>query len=274
MRRILTVLGGAVLLTSTLAAKWASFKLAPVTVCIVLLADPSHVDPWVSGLHRLFEIGLGGVVGVLCAVLVLPARALTFLFPHCASGLRLCAQLMELGTDGVLGRGLDPGRIDDLNTKARRVLRAADARIAEAKAERALSGQADPAPVVRASRRLWHSVLMLLRGADSPLTPELLAQVSPAIDAAVAALTAQMRALATHLDGAPTADIHAAGEAAHAAVAALEGEAERLNAAGTFDHASSADLKGLYAAIAACGHVRDNLDDLVARLDERDQDTE
>lgn len=260
----------AVFVTSTLAAKSAKYKLAPVTVVIVVLSDPSHLDPWVSGLHRVFEIGVGGVVGVLCALLVLPARALFFLFPYCATAVRLCATLLALGRDGVLGRGLDPARIDSLNTQARNALRAADARIAEAKAERALSGYSDPTPVVRSCRRLWHSVIILLRGADATLSAPLVALVSPHLDAAVAGLADYMSTLARRLDGEKDVDVTGAALTARAAVSALQGEVDRLNAGGNLDSMGGAELTALFAAISACGHVRDNLDDLAQRLAEMD----
>lgn len=260
-----------VLFTSTLAARYASFKLAPVTVAIVLLSDPSHAEPWLSGVHRVFEIGVGGLVGIGCAILVLPVRALRQLFPHCAQALRLCAGLLALGRDGTLGRGLDPSAVDGLNAKARAALKAADARIADALAERAgrLASHPDPAPVVRTCRRLWHSVIILLRGADRPLDPDLAAKLAPALDAAVAALTAWMRALAARLE----AGGGAAGEgfepaAARAAVAALEAEAERLNAEGALDAAKAETLAVLFSAVSACSHVQENLTDLSARLDE------
>ncbi|MFG1416218.1 FUSC family protein [Xanthobacter sp. V0B-10] len=263
-------LGGAVILTSTLAAKHSSFKLAPVTAVIVLLSDPSHVDPWISGLHRVLEIGIGGVVGVLCALLVLPARAVFFLFPHCATAVRLCAALLALGRDGLLGRGLDAARMDALNASARKALRAADARIAEARAERALSGHRDPTEVVRACRRLWHSVIILLRGTDTALAERLVKLLGPGLDAAVAGLCTYMEAAARHLDGEAGVDLSTPAEAARAAVVALDGEVERLNAAGTFDDATGADLRAVFAAISACGHMMENLDELVGRLAEMD----
>lgn len=265
------MLGVSILLTSTLAARFTSFKLAPVTAVIVLLSDPTHVDPWISGLHRVFEIGIGGVVGVLCALLILPARAVAFLFPHCATAVRLCAELLSLGRDGLLGRGLDAGRMDALNSKARKALRAADARIAEAQAERALSGQLDPNPVVRSCRRLWHSVIILLRGTDTPLSERIVMLLGPGLDGAVAGLTGYMEAVALLLDGEKGVDLSAAAEAARAAVVALDGEVERLNAVGTFDDASGTDLRAVFSAISACGHMMENLDELVARLSEMEE---
>lgn len=264
------MLGLSILVTSTLSARFTSFKLAPVTAVIVLLSDPTHVDPWISGLHRVLEIGIGGVVGVLCALLILPARAVAFLFPHCATAVRLCAELLRLGRDGLLGRGLDAGRIDALNAKARKVLRAADARIAEARAERALSGQGDPNPVVRSCRRLWHSVIILLRGTDAALSEKLVTLLGPGLDGAVAGLGGYMEAVARQLDGETGADLSGAAQTARAAVVALDTEVERLNAAGTFDDVSGADLRAVFSAISACGHMMENLDELVARLAEMD----
>ncbi|MEP9354232.1 FUSC family protein [Xanthobacter sp. KR7-65] len=270
--QMLTVLALAValFLTAALASRSASFKLAPVTVVIVMLAAPGHAEPWVAGLHRVFEIALGGVVGMACAILILPERALSRLFPYCAKAMRLSARLLELGRDGVLGRGLDPSALDRLNGGVRLLLRQADARIAEVRTEQAgrLSGQADPAPVVRSSRRLWHSVIILLRLADRPLDAAVAAQVAPALEAAVAALGARMRILADRLDALPAPDQDTTEEMARAAVAALEARAAQLNTEGAFGAMSPETLTALFSAVSACQHVRENLDDLAARLAE------
>lgn len=263
-------LAGALFITAALAARSASFKLAPVTVIIVMLADPAHAQPWVAGLHRVFEIALGGVVGMVCAILILPERALSRLFPYCATALRLSAGLLELGRDGLLGRGLDPSALDRLNGGVRVALRAADARIAEVRAEQVgrLTGHADPAPVVRSSRRLWHSVIILLRSADRPLDVRAAELVAPALEAAVAALGATMRALGDRLDGKTVPGLDALAQTAQAAVAGLEARAEQLNTEGAFGRVGGETLTALFSAVSACVHLRENLDDLSARLDE------
>ncbi|MDI4658840.1 FUSC family protein, partial [Xanthobacter autotrophicus] len=263
-------LGVAVFFTATLSARSASYKLAPVTVVIVLLADPSHLEPWLSGLHRVFEIAVGGVVGMASSILILPERALLRLFPHCAKALRLNAGLLELGRDGLLGRGLDPTALDRLNSAARQALRAADARISEALTEQVggLVGQADPAPVVRSCRRLWHSVIILLRGADRPLDKAVAARVAPSLDAAVAGLNGHILALADLIDGQEVEGLEEKAQAARAAVAALEAEAERLNGEGVLETAGADTLTSLFAAVSACNHVQENLEDLAARFDE------
>lgn len=263
-------LGIALFLASALSARSASFKLAPPTVVIVMLTDPGHVEPWVSGLHRILEISIGGIIGMACSVLILPERALLRLFPHCATALRISAQLVAIGGDAILGRGADSGAIDRLNTGARAALRAADARIAEALREQVgrFSGPADPSPVVRSCRRLWHSVIILLRSADRPMAAPVAARMAPAVDAAIAALGAQMGALADRLDGTPDAGYAARATLAHDAVAALEAQAERLNADGGLDAAGADTLTAVFTAVSACNHLVANLDDVAASLDE------
>lgn len=260
------LLGLGIVLTSTIAARFPSYKLAPVTVAIVLLSDPTHAQPIVSGFHRLFEIAVGGVVGLACALLVFPSQALRHLFPACATALEACASLMEIGRDSLLGRPYEPGRTEGLNDTARTALRAADASAAEARAERAgrLASHPDPAPVVRSCRRLWHSVIILLRSARQPLPEGLAQRMAPSIDAAVAALTSLMHGLADQMRGKGRADPAAATSAA----AALEAESARLGAEGVLDDLNGGTLSALFGAVSACSHVSQNLVDLSARLAE------
>lgn len=267
---LLIGLGIALFLASSLSARSASFKLAPPTVVIVMLTDPGHVEPWVSGLHRIMEIGVGGVIGMACSLLILPERALLRLFPHCATALRICGQLTDIGGAGILGRGVDAGAIDRLNSGARVALRAADARITEALREQVgrFSGTADPAPVVRSCRRLWHSVIILLRSADRPMAAAVAERFGPAVDAAVTALSAQMGAMADRLEGVAVADYKARAAAVRDAVAALEAQAERLNAEGGLEAAGADTLTAVFTAVSACNHMAENLEDVAARFDE------
>ncbi|WP_161790404.1 FUSC family protein, partial [Inquilinus limosus] len=71
---------GAVLLlvmlaTVYIAARRPNLRLGSVTAAIVMLSDPSHADPLGAAFQRVAEIGLGTVVGVLAALLILPSRA-------------------------------------------------------------------------------------------------------------------------------------------------------------------------------------------------------
>ncbi|MCL8384481.1 FUSC family protein [Xanthobacter aminoxidans] len=271
----LVVLSLALFIAAAMAARSPSFKLAPVTVIIVMLAHPGDVAPWLAGLTRVAEITLGGAVGLLCAILILPERALGKLFPHCAKALRLTARLLELGRGGLLGQGIDPSVIDRLNAGARLALRAADLRLVEVRAEQAgrLTTQTDPAPVVRGARRLWHSAIILLRNADRPLDEPVAGLVSAALTAATTTLSAQMSAIADRLDGLPVADLATRADAASAAVAALEARVEELNTQGAFGAVGSETLTALFSAVSACVHMRENLEELAARLAEVQSET-
>ena len=266
----LAVLSLALFVAAAMAARSPSFKLAPVTVIIVMLAHPGGDAPWLAGLTRVAEIALGGVVGLLCAILILPERALGKLFPHCAKALRLTARLLDLGQGGLLGRGLDPSAVDRLNGGARLALRAADLRLVEVRAEQTgrLTTQTDPAPVVRGARRLWHSAIILLRNADRPLDEPVAGLVSATLSAATTALSAQMSAIADRLDGQPVADLATRADAAGAAVAALEARVEELNTQGAFGAVGAETLTALFSAVSACVHMRENLEELAARLAE------
>jgi uncharacterized membrane protein YccC len=271
----LVVLSLALFIAAAMAARSPSFKLAPVTVIIVMLAHPGDVAPWLAGLTRVAEITLGGAVGLLCAILILPERALGKLFPHCAKALRLTARLLDLGRGGLLGQGIDPSVIDRLNAGARLALRAADLRLVEVRAEQAgrLTTQTDPAPVVRGARRLWHSAIILLRNADRPLDEPVAGLVSAALTAATTTLSAQMSAIADRLDGLPVADLATRADAASAAVAALEARVEELNTQGAFGAVGSETLTALFSAVSACVHMRENLEELSARLAEVQNET-
>ncbi|WP_374250727.1 FUSC family protein [Xanthobacter sp.] len=271
----LVVLSLALFIAAAMAARSPSFKLAPVTVIIVMLAHPGDVAPWLAGLTRVAEITLGGAVGLLCAILILPERALGKLFPHCAKALRLTARLLDLGRGGLLGQGIDPSVIDQLNAGARLALRAADLRLVEVRAEQAgrLTTQTDPAPVVRGARRLWHSAIILLRNADRPLDEPVAGLVSAALTAATTTLSAQMSAIADRLDGLPVADLATRADAASAAVAALEARVEELNTQGAFGAVGSETLTALFSAVSACVHMRENLEELAARLAEVQSET-
>ncbi|MEG8046100.1 FUSC family protein [Sphingomonas aerolata] len=71
---------GLVLVTVTgIAALVASvrprLRIAPVTAAIMLLSAPSGSSVEIFVRDRIIEIGLGGMIGVLAAMLILPARS-------------------------------------------------------------------------------------------------------------------------------------------------------------------------------------------------------
>src|SRR5580704_1416609 len=73
---LLAVLAIAVASLVLLAAKNSSFNVAPFTAVIVVLAPTiTHSTPIESALHRLIEVALGALTGLLVSLTVFPARA-------------------------------------------------------------------------------------------------------------------------------------------------------------------------------------------------------
>ena len=62
-------------LTAYGAARSPKLKVAPVTAAIMLLSQAGGLPPELAAVYRVAEIALGGVIGVLATVLVLPARS-------------------------------------------------------------------------------------------------------------------------------------------------------------------------------------------------------
>lgn len=79
-----------------LGAIYPSFRLAPVTAVIVLLAGTSNVSPLVSALHRVSEIGLGTIMGIVVSTFVLPSRAKWICLERSADMLRLLGETLAL----------------------------------------------------------------------------------------------------------------------------------------------------------------------------------
>lgn len=79
-----------------LAMRYPSFRIAPMTAAILLLAAPTHAAPWISALHRVIEITLGCCVGVVVALVVVPSRADAKLRAEAGRALGLVATLIKL----------------------------------------------------------------------------------------------------------------------------------------------------------------------------------
>src|SRR5215467_5980063 len=70
------VLALAIAPLALLAAVNPHFRAGPFTAVIVVLGTTiTHTDPVGSALYRVLEVTLGGVIGVVVSLLVLPARA-------------------------------------------------------------------------------------------------------------------------------------------------------------------------------------------------------
>jgi uncharacterized membrane protein YccC len=79
-----------------LAAIRPSFRIAPVTAAILLLATPSNASPIISALDRVVEIALGTIIGIVVSIFVLPSRARRIYFERSAEMFKLLAQVLVL----------------------------------------------------------------------------------------------------------------------------------------------------------------------------------
>ncbi len=147
-----------VLPLSLLAAHNAQYRLAPVTAALVNLAVPSGVGSFAIALHRIAEILLGGVIGAVTALFVLPDRG--------AAGIRVhgAAALTTLG-EIVLRHLTDMDGTDELTDRLQKHLAGVEVANADAAQERQfrLSGEPASGPLLRTLRRLRTDVAMIGR---------------------------------------------------------------------------------------------------------------
>jgi uncharacterized membrane protein YgaE (UPF0421/DUF939 family) len=145
-----------------LAAIRPSFRVAPVTAAIVLLANNGG-SPIASAMHRVVEIGLGTIIGIIVSILVLPSRARGICFDRSAAVLKLLAQLVILHLQPP-----DPTKqegIERLNGKVRAELGKVETAAQEARREHAIRVAEEPVPdrLVRTLRRLRSDVAFVGR---------------------------------------------------------------------------------------------------------------
>jgi len=152
------ILGIVVLPLSLLAAHNAQYRLGPVTAALVTLAAPSGVGSFAVALHRIAEILLGGVIGAVTALLVLPDRGAAGIRVDGAAALTTLAEIVLLHLT-------DTGGTDELTDRLQKHLAAVEVADADAAQERQfrLSGEPASGPLLRTLRRLRTDVAMIGR---------------------------------------------------------------------------------------------------------------
>jgi uncharacterized membrane protein YccC len=217
-----------------LAAIKANFKVAPVTALIVLLPTPGNTaPPLLYALDRILEIGLGNLVGIAVALLIMPARAHALVVNAGARVARLNADLMKALIEGLTTGEGRPG-LAAIHARIRAALRQIEAAADEASRERKshLTDMPDPEPLVRTLYRVRHDLVMIGRAAAKPLPAPLTADLGPRLvalrDAAVALLTGLANALGAGRPPPSGDEFDAALKAFDAGMNASGDDAERL----------------------------------------------
>jgi uncharacterized membrane protein YccC len=181
---------GAMFPLSIAASVYPSMRIAPVTAAILLLATPSDANPIVSATDRVFEIGLGSVIGLAVALFVFPARAHRVLIDKAAQTIFLLAELLRSTLARLYGNRDDDG-LSHLHDRIRACLSEAETAGSETARERfsLLADAPDPASLLRAIRRLRNSVILVGRASAEPLPKQVVPHLLEPLHRADAALT-------------------------------------------------------------------------------------
>lgn len=177
-----------------LAALKPAYRAAPVTAIILLLTPANSVSPEAQAIQRVLEIGLGGIVAMAVALLILPARAHVGLAEAAGRAIAKMGDLAAILMQGLSGEG-DPAAIENLHDDIRIALAQAEATGEDAARERAsyLSAGPDPKSMLRTLRRLRNDLAAVGRTTAEPLPEPLRLLAEPASHAA-GAIAAFLRA--------------------------------------------------------------------------------
>ena len=246
------------------SALYPAYRVAPITAVILLLSPTSHAaGPFASALNRIFEIGIGSVVALLVALLVLPARAHSVMAAAACRALEAMAELSLLLTRDVR-EPVDGNAVQALHDRIRRAIAAAEAAAGESNSERRsrLTEAPDPEPLCRTLRRLRNDLVMVGRATALPF-PEpvggLLAEHATTAGTEIAAFLREIGpAIAKHAQPPPVARV----EQALAGYADQIGELRRDG----MTKPLTDELVGrIFGLALGMDQLRQNLEDLVDR---------
>jgi uncharacterized membrane protein YccC len=254
-----------------LAALNPRFSAAPFTAVLVFLAPTiTHATPIGSALERLLEVAVGGGIGLIVSLLVLPARAHDLAIAAAADMLELMARFQS----GLFARFTEPAGSDEevaalvrLQDSIGQALIKLETTAREAQHERMTRLTADPdqGPLVRTMLRLRHDLVIVWRAALEPLPAPFAARLGPWLTRIGTAmgyyLKACARALAARRGPPPMEGVITALDGLAAEMAALREEGlTRELPAHTVEH--------VFALGFALDQVRQHLADLARCVDE------
>jgi uncharacterized membrane protein YccC len=264
-----TVELGLVLVTVTgIAALVASIRprlrIAPVTAAIMLLSAPPGAPVELFVRDRIIEIGLGGVIGVLAAMLILPARSHGVVIARTLAVLSHIEAMLRAQADALTAGLALPS--SPQHGALRQALAAVELAMKDADRERAsrLADHGIPASVPRTLWRIRNDLVLSGRALDEPLPPAAmaaLARPSAAMLTAHAALAARCSAALRNGGTVERGDVETCYRTFGTALDVFR----RSDAAATLDFEASGRVFGL--AFAA-GRLHRDLLDLAGRVDE------
>lgn len=148
-----------------------AYRVAPITAIIVLLSSRTfQAGALASAVDRVLDIGLGSIVAVAVALLVLPGRAHRLVAEAAGAALNLMAAQISTLPERLIAEA-DPTVTRELSDRIRNAISRVEAVAREAAAERGsrLTDAPDPDPLVRTLRRLRNDLTMVNRATVEPL---------------------------------------------------------------------------------------------------------
>ena len=178
------------------AALYPNYRVAPITAVILLLgSSASSEGPVLAAVLRTIEVSLGGFVGILVSLFVLPARAHALMGNAANRVLQRLADLLADLTNALIAPG-NAAAILSGHDSVRVALTALENNSDEAARERRnyLTDDADPEPVTRTLRRVRHDLVLIGRVSAEPLPPEIARVLKPGLETFSTAATQFLRA--------------------------------------------------------------------------------
>jgi len=248
-----------------------TYRVASITAIIVLLsARTQQVGALTSAVDRVLDIGLGGVVALAVALLVLPARAHALLAETAGDALELMAQHVVTLLEGV-SAGPEALGTSALGDRIRAAVARVEAAAEEAARERGhwLTDAPDPQPLVRTMRRLRHDLTMVSRAVAEPLPAPARSTLEEPAARAAAGIAALLRGAASALAArTPPPALAAAGRALADYDAAMA-EVRRRGLTHDLPGDAVGRIFGLAFALEQLGHDLEDLADRVRELAQR-----
>jgi hypothetical protein len=162
------------------AAVYPQLRVAPVTVAIMLLSEPAGTPVEQFVVDRVIEIALGGVIGVLATVLILPARSHGVVIARAIAVLERLRKLLLSEAEAIeRGESLQPSPD---HPALRQALTSVEQAMNDADRERAsrLADHSIPPSIPRTLWRVRNDLVLIGRTLYEPLPAPIAATLAPA----------------------------------------------------------------------------------------------
>jgi len=250
------------------AGVYPSFRIAPITVAIMLFGNSalSKMTPVDYAEHRVLDIGIGCIVGLVVSLTVLPSRAHRALAEAAAQVLGSYADLVTRLLE-VAASQLDYMAIDTAQGKIRTALNKVETVGDEAKRERThrLTNEPDPDPLLRMLRRIRNDLIMLGRAVVLPLPKPAVDVLAPPLTEVSKATVAMLQAAAESLKTDKSVKVPENFESAFSGFA---GAIANMHRAHALSDLPDADAGRVFTLSFALEQLRLNLKDLAARVND------